>query len=1245
MEAPPYTDTILLQANRKSSAEYLGGSDESKSSWTNDLGSGIKLDIGDKISVHSAYISEIGNEDATIEIKGRIAINNLGERQSYTTKNTILTKLEGQTNNGNASYNLQTTEGNYAWEYNASENTHHITDDAIFLTHSYYKCAQGDNYISLPRAWGADDRRAWWDGAQDWNAPNTSKTGAVHSANPYRLGSDYSFIRTFGNAANGYGYETLEETIGDDRTEISNDGRRYTLFVRKSFKNYTPEGEKTNFTIQGEKDPALMDFMWYRKTVKYEVSKGFNSPVNVATQITNTMNDIDEIVNVSLGEDNDPDTNTRKDGQIKQNNLNLQAQSNTLDTFPCSNAWFIRNAGDLWYNNTFSNDFNVPFVFGGHGNGLLEDYQNLFPLGGLGNGTFEGESYKQGHMWEDGQVKVGWKFKESRRSDSNALYTVLNPLKGGEICGLRDNRVSGEEGTYAKMNRELVSSAAGLIPDVGAGHAIYWNMSNEDLAMYFDSCYSTVGYLRPEIQEYGREFDAGFNDSLNVTTDKSFITITNTYPMTEPHYVGFGQRDEIKTFKTFIPWTDENLLKIKNLIESQELYPELFDWDGMSASQQALINVTADNKGDVSPDKMRFFHMNDKTQDPDIGETKAINGSITQTDLGEYIPVNNVTDLKRGMRLYLSDADTVDTRLYPSDTYILSIDTSNTRVYVSNPHNDIDYEIDGSQSVYFAGRGLGGDRYTNASDVVTYNHTAGAVFFDYNPARKDIIGGEGQGTDPYETLTYGFAKKFPFFGKDYIAFYVGKYQGGTLHQEWFDSNDELAARCVGFDRHFNAFGTCSILLTNGYASLWGAPYSASGIDYPNAAKSWANPATAMEASQKTPFPDLPTMYKVVTNQPEWDGWFQHSAKNPTPRYGPCPDAPSNARLFNEIYCGANQPSLSFTGESSRFSFQNLHTAELKGTNAEEIEGSTDVSGANSSCYKLNKRLSRLNYSPNFTPYNNVFKIHKASNFSASSTIAEKDNSITPYAIMDAQSGIFIEDYGCDEKNWGQSLWELLGFTYSQFHNRGSRLQRFNNTGLNTSTPTTNGLIKTEDLQTFPKLGTSGLSIFNTLEVNYPSWRYDSKNGVGATHFDAHSSISYEAFPGFQSYPAVTEGGAVSTSIIADNLPRKMLSPVYLIKSDLLNPMYIGGREGTVSLPVIGVVDKSAGYGDFYSGAKDSTIFTNTIPRTIQNIKTSIVDADGSESRVDDSCCIIYKVTKEIKNNSVVLENILNPPKK
>ena len=63
-----YTDTILLEANRKSSVEFLGGNTESPSKWNNDLGSGIKLDIGDTISVESGYISEIGNEEATIEI-------------------------------------------------------------------------------------------------------------------------------------------------------------------------------------------------------------------------------------------------------------------------------------------------------------------------------------------------------------------------------------------------------------------------------------------------------------------------------------------------------------------------------------------------------------------------------------------------------------------------------------------------------------------------------------------------------------------------------------------------------------------------------------------------------------------------------------------------------------------------------------------------------------------------------------------------------------------------------------------------------------------------------------------------------------------------------------------------------------------------------------------------------------------------------------------------------------------------
>ena len=1245
MEAPSYTDTILLQANRKSSAEYLAGNNENKASWVNDLGSGIKLDIGDTISVHSAYISEIGNENSTIEIKGRTAINNVGERQKYKTKNVTLSKTEGNLNNGSATFLLQSSEGNYSWDYTENEEEHTITDDTIHMTHSYYKCAQGDNYISLPRAWGANDRRGWWDGVKDWNAFNTSLTGAVNSANSYRLGSDYSHVRTFGNATNGYGYETTESLLGEDRDEISNDGRRYTLFVRKSFKNYTPYGEKTDFTVQGEKDPALMDFIWYRKTVKYEVTKGFNSPVNIATQITNKMNDVNSIENVSLGEDQDPEDGSRKDGQITQNNINLKAQSNTFEIFPCSTSWFIRNAGQLWFNNTYSDSFNIPFIFGPLGATTFRLFrnQNAVPLCWEHNGSLNGVSYTSGHMWQNEQVKVGWKFKEAIRSDTGVVYTPFNNFKGSEICAIRDVRnttATKEVGTWVKMDMELFSLTQDVvIPEIGAGHSIYWNMSNEDLAMYYESCYSTVGFLRPEIQEYGRELmkDPSFD---RYTIDNSFLTRTFEYPMTDL------VNEFPSTILTQIEWTNENLLNLKNLIEAEELYPELFEYDGMSASQQGLINVDQNTKSNVSPDKMRFLHMNDNKQSASIGRTFTINGSITATTLGEYIPVTDALDAQRGMRLYFTHADTVDESLYPKDTYIVKVDRVNHRIYVSNPHN-ASLVVDNGDEIFFYNRGLGSDRYTDSGAVATYNHEAGAVFFDYNPARKDILEDEGgpEGTDVYNSLTYGFARKYLNNGKYYIGFSVEKYQNGTLPETWFDDTDQINERCIGFDRHFNAFGTCAILLTNGYASLWGAPYSASGIDYNNATRSWGNPTTHMNNGSGTPYPQLLSIYKVVTNQPTWDGWFLHNSAGDTARYGPNPDAPSYARLFNEIYCGANQPVLSFSGDSSRFSFQNLHTAELKGTNAEEIEGSTDVAGANSICYKLNKRLSRLNYSPNFIPYNNVFKIYSASDYDSKLIGAEKDNGITPYTIMDAQSGIFIEDYGCDEKNWSQSLWELLGFTYSQFHNVGSRLQRFNNTGLKTSTPTTNALIKTEDLQTFPKLGTSGLSVFNTLEVNYPSWRYDSVNGSGAPHWNKTSSLYYEAFPGFQTYPAVTEIGAISTSIIADNLPRKMLSPVYLIKTDLLNPVYMGGREGTSSLPIIAVVDKSSAYGDFFNGAKDSTVFTNTHPRTIQNIRTSIVEADGSESRVDEDSVVIYQITKQIQSNATVIQNLLNPPKK
>ena len=1227
MEAPTYTDTILLEANRKSSAEYLAGNNDSKSSWTNDMGNGIKLDIGDKISVHSAYISEIGNEDSTIEIKGQKASNNLGTEQKFTSTNVTLKKSEGGKSNGIIEA-AKTTEGNYGWEYTVDNNVvNPIKDDEINLTHSYYKCAQGDNYMTLPRKWGADDRRGWYDNL-NWSQYDSADKGQVVEVNPYRLGTDYSEILRFGQA-NGYGF-SQESDARDTKTTISHDGRRYTLFVRKSFKNYVPDGVKTGTYLQGERDPALMDFIWYKKTVKYTVTQGFNSPANVASQITNIMTDTTKIENVSYGEEIVSDTS--RDGQISQNNLNLQAQSNTYEIFPCATAWFLKNAGELWFNDTYTTDLAVPYNSGN--DQIMALQTNVISI------TFDDGAdppvIKPENYFTDGRVRTGWTFIKGYNASTSATLPYLDFLAGYPICNIREYKVPGDGTTFALattllgFGKENPASASKTYSNASE-QTLVLEFSNENLPMLYESCYSTVGYLRPEIQQFGREL-MDSNKFDRKTIDGSYTCHVFTSPMSE------NADDKIKsTILTGIPWTDDNLLKLKKLFDSQELYPELFDYDGMSASQKALINVTETTKGNVSVNKMRFLHMNDNSQEANIISYNAsfVNSGTSTTS--PYITVTSVTGAKRGMRAYLSSLDTSTGRYLPADTFITSIDTGNKRLYISNEVSASNVPTNGTIS--FTSGGLGSDDYVNASDLTTNTHKAGAVFFDYNPALSEIGTGTGSTSPAYNTLAYGFGKKYKIGDIEYIGLSVREYQDGNLPAVWFSGGTHVfEGRCIGFDKHFNAFGTGAILLTNGHSSPWGGEYNASSIE----GSQWSKLETSKFPETET-MPDITTtgtMFKSWQRQPGAGGWFK-SVSGAIQKYGPSPDDPTTEKLFNEIYCGANQPALQFDATSSRFSFVNLHTPELIGTNSDFINAS-DVSDSQTPCFKLNKRLDRLNYSPDFIPYNNVFKVATKANVSGVSP--QMDAAITPYAIMDAQGGIYLEDYGCDEKNWDQSLWELMGFTYSQFHNKGSRLQRFTDTDLTTSTPTTNALIKTEDLHNLVRMGDSLLSKVNTLEVNYPLWKYSPDAFKNATEISSALTREHIAFPGFITFPPV-EQQAVSTSIEADNLPRKMLSPIYLIKTDLLNPKYLGGREGTNVLPIIGVVDKSSGYGDFYTGARDSTIFTNTIPRTIQNLKTSIVDADGTSSRVDDSCCVIYKITKQIKSNADVLQNILNPPPK
>lgn len=1211
-----YVDTILIEANRKSSPEYLAsfaGNASNPSAWTNSVGSGIKLGIGDKISIHSAYISEIGNESSTIEIKGKQATNNTGVGQRYTSEHCVLNKTLNERSNIGSIITAEVVDdksGNFHWNTISSSQTNKIRDDQINLTHSYYKCNQGDNYISLPRSCTYDDVNGYPDAHRPWSLWNSSRNGSVVNVNPYRYGGDYSTTRYGGNAS-GWGFNDQSDaaSINGDRNEIINDGDRYTLFVRSNFTNFTPRGQLMCESLMGHRDPALADYKWFKKTVNYSIKNGFNSPANVADSFTNQMNNVNKIEKYAYGDESACGT-TKSIGQDSSNQLQLTAETPTNQLFPCSTAYNSFWYANHWFKDTYSSGFLHDQTLTWHAQ------QNMFEFTSAGN------------FFSDGIIIPGMILVSVNACATSTTPVGMANLEGAIVTSVRDYTNI----TWVTLDRETSASEQ-------TATLVEFQFSNATQMNLYDSCYSTIGYKRPEIQEAGRNISPFYKDGNNeseyewTTVDGSFVT---NFEMNYPNNASVGSQPRSLIFSG-IPWTEDNLLGLKTLLESEEKYPELFEYSNMSASQQRLAGVA--NEAIMSPDKVRYLWMNDGYSPSIVDEEITVIGVGVLVEK-EYLLVSHADYnlVEVGSILY-GESWNGGNGFNASNTWVTSKKTSGAdhRIFISSLIRVFPVSP-GTGTVRFSNACVGHDKYYEEGN------SAGAIFFDYNKARKDIREGEGLSVSRYNSLTYGFAMKYQIPDSsgvllDYVGFSVEEqFHDKTIPSDWFNDDEAIIKRSIGFDKHFNAYGTSAILLTNGLCSLWGSLYDNSLVDFAGNA-SWR--ASKGDMAIPTVGKGTPNVFRSWQPNPGQDGLFTK-----TNTYGPSPPGSGYwASLFNEIYMGANKPQLGFDSLSSRFQFLDLHTSELIGTDSDFVNNGSDVADGITPVYKVNKRLSRLNYSPNFIPYNNVFKIVSWTSGSKVTT-AEFDKNMTPYSIMDAMGGIFFEDYGVDEANWKQSLWELLGFTYDQFHQTSTnRLARFNNTKITTSTPTTNALIKASDTQLWVKEGFNDIQIFNTPKALYPTWVMPVEQGIPDSPINVSFLPKNQTFsmPGNQRYPVIAQSTS-STSIIADNLPRKMLSPIYLVKSDIISSMYMGGREGNNALGVVGVVNKSAGYGDFYTGAEDGTIFTNTIPRTIQNIKTTIVDADGTSSRVDDSCCIIYKIQKQIADNSQVLTNMLNPPK-
>ena len=335
----------------------------------------------------------------------------------------------------------------------------------------------------------------------------------------------------------------------------------------------------------------------------------------------------------------------------------------------------------------------------------------------------------------------------------------------------------------------------------------------------------------------------------------------------------------------------------------------------------------------------------------------------------------------------------------------------------------------------------------------------------------------------------------------------------------------------------------------------------------------------------------------------------------------------------QLYFGANAPKLNWNG--TNFTLTDLHTGMNKGNNqladnvfrADAPYGyKRDLAGEAKPVYKINPREDFCDFSPVRKPYLGQITL-KSYPHSVELPTSYLNSNLVPWQIYDSLTGIFIEDFGLEEKDWSRSLWGLLGFSYKQFHSStNTRLSVVDFTNVNDlSVITTNSEISEGDQKIYTQ---------NTFGVPL----YYNRLPFGGTILD-HNGNQAVRF-----YPEIVQE-TQSVEIIADNLPTRMIRVYYTIRSNILQGTpFIGGKVNNTTMPIIGIVNKINGTGDFYSQEESSLEFTVTKPLRLASITTSIHDPDGSYARCSEQSTVLLKIQKPRSVVFNVLQEILQDEK-
>ena len=410
-----------------------------------------------------------------------------------------------------------------------------------------------------------------------------------------------------------------------------------------------------------------------------------------------------------------------------------------------------------------------------------------------------------------------------------------------------------------------------------------------------------------------------------------------------------------------------------------------------------------------------------------------------------------------------------------------------------------------------------------------------------------------------------------------------------------------SGRRIGFDLHFNAPGMYYLLPLSGQGYVPNMMSSNAEIG-----GSWGIPNEFQNFQNSTNVPK-----NTLTDMTPW---------------------------HKLLYLGADNPKLNWDG--TNFSFSDLHTGLNRGNyiyagDPAFPEFDTD-NEAGDVIYEINPRNNAVDYTPDRMPYEDDYTILQRVTGGAGTVVKypRTNNNYEKWRIYDMLTGIFVDDYGVSEELWVQSLWGLLGFSYQQFHSTNNRLVRIQSGNANQlSKLTTNAEVVEGDTK-INSNSIAGVPMYNNMITTPGNMFGYLKLPDNSYYIDRWTQI----------YPQIIHKTA-SISIIADNLPTRMIRGYYTIRSNILEGTpFIGGKVNNTTMPVIGIVDKVNGDGDFYFGQESSLTFTITKSIRLASLTISIHDPDGSYARTSEQSTILFKINKQRQTTFNIAEQLLQENK-